>query len=477
MILSEKIKSKISQSIYEGTFRPGDRLPSLRRLSRSMNVSVTTVKEAYARLEDVGLISSRERSGYFVLPQTAWPVSRQVSSGVEKPVRVPFAGLMVDLLSEDGTNEMVRLGIAQPEPDILPLAQLNRVRRRIIRSPGLKTSNYCDPGGLPTLRRAIASRLLDRGISCPESEIVITNGCQQALKIALETTMKEGDIVAIESPCYPGLLHILSHLKLQALEIPCRPGTGIDLMLLTEALNRFRIAALVLTPTCANPNGSIIPTDARQEILALCEHHGFLIIEDDTNCELAFTHDPPPAIRSYDTGKHVLYCGSFSKVYGPGMRVGWLVAGDRRPAAVAMKYVEDLGGAPLEQHVLAQYLVTKEAGRAIQGARRAHHRTVTEMVRCIRASFPEGTHVDFPEGGFLIWVELPAGIDSEVLRTRALASNISIATGPIFSPTGTYRNYIRIGWGGLWTDKIRNSVEILGSLAKSLLKPPARPSA
>lgn len=472
MYLSERISKELEKQIQDGTFKPGSRLPSVRRLSKSFGVSVTTVLEAYGRLQDKELIYSRDRSGFFTRPPSERPGHDDAGAEVGSPIDVPFLELMLELLSERDQGRLVRLGVAQPEPEALPTEQLNRVWRRVIRSPQLKTSNYVDPLGLPALRRAIAAKMLDRGVACSADEMLITNGSQQALRIALQATMSEGDVVAVESPCYPGLLHILSELELKAVEFPCRARTGIDWRLLSESVDRFPIRGIVLTPTCANPNGSIIPLETRMKIMALANKHDLFVVEDDTNCDLAFGPDAPPSIKSFDTEDRVLYCGSFSKILGAGLRVGWLMPGDRLTKALTMKYVDDLGGPSLEQNVLAQYVRTRQCSQSLDRARRMHSRTVTEMVRCIRNSFPKGTHVNFPEGGFLLWVRLPDNVDAGELRKRALASHISIATGDLFSANQNFKNFIRLGWGGEWNIKIRRSVETLGRIAGELAEKP-----
>jgi DNA-binding transcriptional MocR family regulator len=464
----KELADEIASRIEDRTYEVGQRLPSVRNLSRSLGVSVTTVLGAYRGLEDRGLILAKPRSGYFVASPHEGDEKIQRDTALRAPREVPFAGLMQTLLAETGQADLLRLGLAHPEPEVLPIKTLHRTWRRVLRTPLLRTSDYLNPRGLLALRQAIATLMAGRGVSVSAAEVLVTNGCQQALRIALECVAKSGDIIAVESPCYPGFLHIAAALGIKVLEIPIRARSGIDLDLLTRAVEQHGASVIFITSTCSNPSGATVPVDKRKALAALAERNNAIIIEDDTNSDLYYGPDFASSIKTFDRGSNVLYCNSFSKTLGPGMRLGWLIPGQFMEKALAKRYIDDLSGPSVEQYVLSQFVGSSEYRRALERAKRVHARTATEMVRGIRHSFPSGTSVTMPTGGFLLWVQLPNGVDGDTLREKAMEKRISVAPGSLFSASDQYCNHVRIGWGGLWNDTLAEALATLGNVVSSL---------
>jgi DNA-binding transcriptional MocR family regulator len=297
-------------------------------------------------------------------------------------------------------------------------------------------------------------------------EIVITNGCQEALVLALRALTQPGDVVAIESPTFYGLLQALEALQLEALEIPTDPVEGLSLDALQLALERWPVKVCVATPSFSNPLGYCMPEARKRALLALLGAHGVPLIEDDLYGDLGFAAQRPPPCLSLvqGSGAEVIYCSSFSKTLSPGLRVGWIVPGRHQGRVEYLKYVLNLATPTVSQLALAELLGGGGYERHLRAVRGDYARAVARMIDAVMRHFPAGTRITQPAGGFVIWVELAPQVDSLKLAKLARAEGISIAPGPIFSATQKYRNFMRLSCACPWDGRIEAALERLTRL-------------
>ncbi|HFD81203.1 MAG TPA: PLP-dependent aminotransferase family protein [Gammaproteobacteria bacterium] len=464
--LYERVARRLAEQIDQELYRPGDRLPGVRRLARQFGVSISTVVQAQRLLEDEGRIEARPRSGYYVRAQ-AWPRPRppSISRPPVRPVPVTGQELVLRLVQAANEPDFVQLGAAVPAPEFLPTRAIQRALAAAARSGGASLATYQFPPGSPELRRQIARRMADAGCRLAPDEIVITSGCQEALVLALRAVAAPGDVVAIESPSFYGLLQAIESLGLKALEIPTDPASGISLEALELALEKWPVRACVLTANFSNPLGCVMPEARKQALVTLLARHGIPLIEDDIYGDLGFAGGRPKALRAFDEAGGVLYCASFSKTLSPGLRVGWMVPGRWREQVEYLKYVTSLAAPTLSQRAVAGFLHHGGYDRHLRQVRSAYARQVALVTRAVGKYFPEGTRVTRPRGGFVIWLQLPDKTDALGLCRRALERRISIAPGPVFSASGKYRNCIRLNCAQPWNDVLDRALMTLGRMA------------
>lgn len=467
--LSTKVARSIEELIRSGALRPGERVPSIRRSGRQHGVSATTVVEAYLTLENRGLIEGRPKSGFFV--RARLDPKRAGRKGAPARARlVEMTTLQTRLFDAARMPDVAPFGAASPSPEVLPSEKFARITASLARRHAADCVRYDMPPGSEALRRQVAKRCLEAGTTITPDEIVTTCGGTEALALALRATTAAGDVVAVESPTYFGLLQLLEDLKLRALEIPMEPQTGMRLDVLENTLRRQRIAAVVAVPNHSNPLGSVMPDAAKQRLIAMLRAPGIPLIEDDINGELTHGAQRPKVAQAFDRDGLVLLCGSYSKTLAPGARVGWIAPGRFYDRVKALKLTSTLATASLPQIAVAEFLANGGYEHHLRGLRAHLGRQVQHFRHLIIGAFPEGTRVSAPSGGFVLWVELPPPISALQFQDRALKEKISIAPGPMFSARQQFENCLRINCGHGKSPRLDEAIGKLGLIAKRLCR-------
>jgi DNA-binding transcriptional MocR family regulator len=313
------------------------------------------------------------------------------------------------------------------------------------------------------LRRQIAYRYLDTvGGKIDPDSICITNGGQEALLLALHAVAGKGDVIAVESPTYHGMLELIHSLGMLAIEIETCPEEGITLGALRKTLEAHPVKACLFSTTLNNPLGVSMPEDCRKKLVEICEEHDVALIEDDVYGDLMFDgHRPKPA-EFYSRSGRVLTCGSFSKTAAPGYRIGWLIAGKYIGEITQLKRSFSCSSGLLQQLTLSEFMASGDYDRYLKTLRPELQCNAERMTAMVAQHFPTETRTSKPVGGGVLWLELPEKVDSETLFELAIEAGISIAPGLIFSPCNRYRNFIRLSYGHPWSEKIEQSIEWLG---------------
>ena len=472
MKLYEQTALQISERIEKGYFLVGDKLPSIRELSQSHSVSISTAQEAYRLLEDQGWAESRPKSGYYVLDRQNTPLNLpNITRPSQRPLEVTHWQEVLNLLCANYQPDSIQLSRAIPDLDAPSIKPLTKLLADINRQlPTRDLLSYETLRGSDKLRLQIARLMVDSGCQLHPDDLVITNGCQEALSSSLLALCKPGDIIAVDSPNFYGSLQIIKALGLKALEIPTHPETGISLEALELALEQWPIKALQITPTCNNPLGYTMPTEHKKKLLALTKPYDLAIIEDDIYGDLAYQSPRPPSIKSMDEEGRVLYCSSFSKTLAPGLRVGWVAPGRYLNQVMHMKYVVTASTSTQAQLGIAEFIAQGGYERHIRKMRQQYQNNRDYLIRLITEHFPDGTRMSYPLGGFVLWVELPGNIDTVEMNKRAELFNTSIAPGTLFSASGKYRNCMRLNFAQRGDERSDKAVEQLGLLAKAMIK-------
>ncbi|HES75391.1 MAG TPA: PLP-dependent aminotransferase family protein, partial [bacterium] len=360
---------------------------------------------------------------------------------------------------------MVQLGAAVPDADYLPTGAVARALAHVARSQRIRAANYMMPPGAPELRRQIVRRMAEAGGTISADDVVITTGCQEALSLALRAVTRPGDVVAVESPAFYGLLHVMESLGLEALEIPAHPREGIALDALGFALERWKVAACVVVPNFSNPLGYCMSDDRKRALVRLLSKHGVPLIEDDVYGDLGYDHRRPSTCKGLVPDADILYCSSFPKTLSPGLRIGWVAAsGQRRERIEYLKYVTSIASPTAPQLAVAELLESGRYERYLREVRGRYASAVARMSDALMRDFPADTRLSQPAGGFVLWVELPGEIDGFDLAQRALHQGVSIAPGTLFSASGKFRNFIRLSCARVWDVRLERALFTLAKL-------------
>ncbi|MCW7753892.1 PLP-dependent aminotransferase family protein [Desulfobotulus sp. H1] len=465
----EEIHDRMMRMVAKGVYRPGERMPSIRELSRSMGVSLNTVKQAYLLLEDQRIIESRPQSGYYVRPR-GFDLPRQPDfSGPDlSPVQIPSAHISSQILSHAADPGMVPFGAAIPADECIPAAKLSSIMASQCRRQLHDSTAYSMPPGHVRLRVQIARRLTLAGCDVDPDEILITTGACEAVFLALKTLCRPGDTLAIGSPVYFNFLDMFRELSLKILEIPSSPETGLCLDTLETTLTSQKPAACLVISNFNNPLGVSLTDTKKEEMVRILARHKVPLVEDDINGDLSFVNVRPSVARAWDKRGEVLLCGSFSKTLAPGYRVGWLAGGRFREQAFRLKMMVSLASASPTQLAVAEFLHSGGYEHHLRHIRRIYANKTAAMADAIHRCFPAGTRITKPEGGFTLWVEMPEAVDSMVLYEKAMAQGISIAPGSLFSTTSHFRHYVRLN-AAAWSDRNAWALETLGKMARTLM--------
>jgi DNA-binding transcriptional MocR family regulator len=455
--------------VHSGTFPVGARIPSIRESSVQQGISFSTVLQAYQLLENRGVIEARPQSGYYVKPQPKKQVPEpdfQTHQG--DPAEVSIDAVSLQLIHDNFKLNYAQFGVASPNPELLPTVKLNRILAELARDGRISHDMGVAIQGSEALRIQVAQRAFSYGCEISPDELVITAGCTEAMSLCLQAVCQPGDLVAIESPTYFGILLALEAQHLRALEIPSHPRTGMSLEALKFALENHPIKAVLAVPNFSNPTGSLIGDEDKADLVRLLAQHGVPLIENDINGELYFGERRPRAAKSYDREGLVLLCSSFSKDISAGFRVGWVAPGRFYRDVQSKKYAFNLRTSVLPQLAIARFLDSGGYDHHLRKIRRAYADKATAMSQAILAHFPEGTRITEPGGGFVLWVQLPGKLDSVLLYQEALRAFIAIAPGYIFSPTHKFDDFIRLN-AACWSQGSEQDLIRLGMVVKRLL--------
>jgi DNA-binding transcriptional MocR family regulator len=479
----ERLAQEIRSMMASGSLGPGMRLPTVRQAQDSFGVSANTVFQAYYLLEGQGLIHSVPRSGYFVsdhedgagaghdaLMKSAASSDPSESSESRNAV-IALDEMVFEVLDSLRMPATIRFGSAFPDESLFPLARLGRSMSNAIRSmqPSLLTAEM-SPGS-EVLRQMISQRYLTRGMKVHHDEIVVTDGALEALNLCLESVTSPGDTVAIESPCFYGVLQSLQRLGLRAVEIPVDPVHGLDLDALAQAIEVHRIAACWFMPTFHNPTGATLSSARKKTLVAMLAAQGIPLIEDDVYADLHFGGTAMAPAKAFDVQGDVLHCSSFSKSLAPGFRIGWVTASKKyRDKIRKTKLMTTIAACVPAQLALADYLQHGHFEKHLRTLRRALSAQNDSFVAAILALFPAGTQVSRPAGGYFVWVTLPPGTPAVQLAQQCHAEGISLMPGPVFSASSGFGHCVRINTGHQWNAQQEIALRRVAALAHQCQK-------
>jgi DNA-binding transcriptional MocR family regulator len=391
---------------------------------------------------------------------------------MHEPAPFQAAGRLIDFMRQADQPGLINLAAGVPGLDALPRAELEEAFRRGFALDGSAMLAYHHPEGDHELRELLAARLRARGAAVEASGVITVTGCTQALQLMLTVLVKSGDIVACEAPAYYGMLELLSAAGVRVLPLPVRGETGIDAEEAERLLERWKPRCLVVCSTLSNPSGATLPDGTRRRLVEICRRTGTRIIDDDIYADLLEGGAPAPLARWDEARDVVSYVSSYCKSVAPGLRVGVCVPEPALHEEVAtLKCRQDLHSAVVSEVALREFFKMGAMEPHLAGLRARNRRRREIGIAAVEASFPEGTQLVQPRGGYMLWAELPGLVDFPALHAAARARGIAFAAGTVFFPTAAERSCVRLNCAKATEEQLASGIATLGELLCEELEP------
>jgi 2-aminoadipate transaminase len=476
-----QLRDQIRALVHGGDLRPGERIPASRELATQLGVHRTTVANAYAELESEGLISGHVGRGTFI----------RTDNGVKKISALPhptstggnlrWESLFADERGEEILTRLmqavprgaVSFVMARPAAEFFPVEELRKCSNAVWRREGTEILQFGSSDGYPPLKQALVAMLRSEGYEAGDENLMITDGCQQALDLVCKAFLRPGDTVLIENPAYPGALAIFTGARARILGVPVNtesgPGTtpGVDVSAIEAVLMQNRVKMMLLTPDFHNPTGTTLPVAERRRLLEIAARFQVPVIEDHIYARLRARGERVPSLKQLDRSNIVIQVDSFSKIAFPGMRVGWIVAPSNVIERLRLvKQSADLHTGHLSQAILAEYLRRGHLSRHLERTRKAYSGRLAALEQALSRHMPSGTKWTRPEGGMCLWVELPPGFDSNELSIHTRERGVVFTPGRYFYSQNPQPNTLRLGFAGVAERDIARGIATLADVLR-----------
>jgi 2-aminoadipate transaminase len=457
--LYRQLFEHIALQIRSGELSRGERLPATRELAGQLGLNRTTVSAAYDLLETEGLIAGQVGRGSFV-----------TGAGAARDARVNWGELLERGDANQNTpapasRDVISFVMSRPSRELFPLDDFRASCEAVLtRNDLADILQLGSPSGYEPLRRYLLDDARAQGLATPGDDLIVTNGCQQALDLIARTLLRPGDVVAVEDPVYPGLKSLLTGMGVQLAGIPVGAG-GIDLAQLERVLLRERPRLLVVTSNFQNPTGATLPLVARRALLQAARWAGVPVVENDAYGELRYEGEPVASIKQLDDQSGTVLLRSFSKVSFPGLRVGWALG----PKALIdrMRHAKESSDLHTDQLSQAVLLEFAESGRLASHRARmltAGAERLRATLDACREYLPAGARWTYPQGGMNVWVRLPEPLDAAQLLSRAQKEGVAYLPGRYFAVSRQDAGALRLSFAGLPPERIRQGLATLGRI-------------
>jgi DNA-binding transcriptional MocR family regulator len=429
------VMQAIRERIAARSLTPGEKLPSIRSLAASMQLSTSTVVEAYERLCAEGVIRSRPGSGFFVAGALAPLSLAEIGPRLDRAVD-PFWVSRQSLQADDG---MLKPGCGWLPPDWLPQEALRRGLRALARADDSALADYGSPLGLPALRQLLARRLAERGVEANADQIVLTDSGTQAIDLVCRFLIEPGDTVLVDDPCYFNFLAVLRAHRARVVGVPHTPS-GPDVERFACAVAEHAPRLYLTNAAIHNPTGATLSPVTAHRLLKLADEAGLTIVEDEVFADLET--EAAPRLAAFDGLQRVVQVGSFSKTLSAAARVGYVVA--RREwteGLVDLKIATSFGSGQMSSELVLNVLKDGSYRKHVEALRVRLARALLEVSSRLKEV---GIRPWLqPRSGIFLWCELPPGADATALSQAALAQDIILAPGNVFSASQSANNFMR----------------------------------
>jgi len=465
--LYRQLFAQIADQIRSGKLPRGQKLPATRELAGSLGLNRATVAAAYEMLESGGLISGQVGRGSFVTapPAGSQGMDWEAQLGGHEALSSPAPN------AASAAKPWISFAVSRPADALFPLDDFRAACEAVLARDDLaEILQLGSPSGFEPLRKHLLDSARRDGLVRPGDDLMITNGCQQALDLIGRVLLRPGDAAVVEDPVYAGLKNLLAGFGARLVGVPVETD-GMDLSQLRRALDREQARLVIVTPNFQNPTGTTLPLAQRHTLLEMAQQMGIPVIENDPYCDLRYHGQALPALKQLDRSGGTVLLRSFSKVSFPGLRVGWVLGPgmliDRLRQA---KEASDLHTDQLSQAVLLEFARSGRLEAHGAHMRKAGAERLAATIAACREFLPPETRWSQPEGGMNLWVRLPKPLDAVKLLADAQKCGVTFLPGWYFEVSRRNPGALRLSFAGLEVNQIRRGVEILGQLVGSELE-------
>ncbi len=442
--LYRQLSAYLREMIGSGALPLGERLPATRELAGHLGINRTTVSAAYELLENEGLLSGQVGRGSFVASSSGWksPDWLHLLSTGPAP-SLPF----------NPSAAPISFAASRPPHELFPLEQFRLSCEEVLRDRQLASILQLGPaGGYEPLRQFLKTASCSEGVLGPEDDLLITNGCQQALDLLRRVLVRPRMRIAVEDPVYPGLKNVLAESELDTLSDP---------------FNLRGVSIALATPNFQNPTGLSLPRAQRELLLDQVGRNRTVLIENDIYSALRYEGESLPSIKQLAPGAGTVLLRSFSKIAFPGLRLGWVIGpGPLIDALRQAKQHTDLHSDQFSQAVMLRFAESGRLDRHIASTIDVGRQRLRVTLDSLERFFPSDARWTRPEGGFNVWVTLPPRLDAGGLLDRAQRAGVTYLPGSFFSVHAPADRCLRLSFAGCAPEQIRSGIQILGTVFK-----------
>lgn len=370
-----------------------------------------------------------------------------------------------EILKVTERPEVISFAGGLPAPELFPVEALKNSCNAVLNEEGAASLQYSTTEGYIPLREAINQRMKGMKINSTIDKILITSGSQQAIDLTGRIFINEGDTIICESPTYLAAINAFKSYNPKFVEV-VMDDDGMVMEELEKKLKEHPNTKFIYTiPDFQNPTGRTLKLERRKKMIELANQYDVLIVEDNPYGAIRFAGETLPPVKYFDTEGRVIYISTFSKIFTPGLRLGWICADEPFiEKYVAFKQTADLHTDSFAQRITAKYLELYNIEEYINNIKAVYKERCTVMLSCIEEFFPKNLSYSKPEGGLFIWVELPESVDSRELFAECLANNVAFVPGSPFFPNGTENNALRLNYSNMPIEKIREGMKRMGEV-------------
>jgi DNA-binding transcriptional MocR family regulator len=481
----EQIRRQIIELVEGGLIQVGTRLPSVRQLALSLGISKNTVALAYAELAAQNVIETRHGAGAFVCAQPGPPPAVDLSRRQEMrpaldafpPMRWEpyyFRSEFFGMPHSKKHSEVIRFTQANPDPALFPFERIKQVASNMLWYPQEFFFDIGNPQGYQPLVEHLEKEMVLAGVPMAEgqNDIILTGGFQRAVSLLLDFLLKPGQKVAIESPNYPNLLNLLIAKRIESVPVPV-DSQGMDTEYLGGVLASGDVRAIITVPQFHNPTGVTMSQERREHLLRLSMQYRVPVIEDDWGRNLRYEGTVIPPLKALDTGGYVVHIGSYSKCFLPGLRIGWITcpAPISRPLLRA-KLGADRGDSYFLQALLYDFIQKGHFDRHLRKIQKAYKARRDAMCRALAEHLPGECRFRVPQGGFSVWVELPAGMPSLPVLMLARAAGVDFLPAAFALPDRKDAPALRLSFARNSSADIEAGIRVLCSVLADCIERP-----
>ncbi|NLW39635.1 MAG: PLP-dependent aminotransferase family protein [Tissierellia bacterium] len=375
-----------------------------------------------------------------------------------------------ELLKLTQRPEVISFAGGLPAPELFPVEEFKRVAKEVLDENGTAALQYGPTEGYLPLREKIVERMKKIKVDLKAENILITSGSQQGLDFSAKIFINPGDVIICESPSYLGAINAFKAYEPRFVEVET-DDEGMIMEKLEEALKENEnVKFIYVIPDFQNPSGKTWSLERRKGLVELANKYNVAIIEDNPYGELRFEGEILPAVKHFDTEGRVVFLGTFSKIFCPGLRLGWVAAdGEVLNKYILVKQGADLQSSTISQMEVAKFLEIYDIEEHIEKLKKVYKKRKDTMIKAMEEEFPEGVKFTNPEGGLFTWVVLPQHVNARKLAEKALEKNVAFVPGGSFFPNGGNENTFRMNYSNMDEERIVEGIRRLGQVLREEL--------